>query len=114
YRALCESLAVRVVRGAWGRTFEAKGLAGQIEKDAREAIRRDESLEDGGPLRLLGLFYLRAPRWPLGPGDIEKGTQLLARARERFPAEVLNRLFYAEALLAQSESGHARRELDAI
>jgi hypothetical protein len=113
FRALCGSLAVRVTRGVFGKTFEAKSIAGQIEKDAQEAIRRDESYEDGGPLRLLGLYYLRAPRWPVGPGDVEKGTELLARARERFPQEPLNRLFYAEALV-QSDPGHARRELESI
>jgi hypothetical protein len=108
FRALCKTVHLRTK--FWGSRTAAK----EMEKDAKEAVRRDEGYESGGPLRLLGMFYLRAPRWPSGPGDVEKGTELLRRAREKYPQQALNRLFYAEALVASGEGPLARAELQGL
>ncbi len=108
YRALCQTVDVRT------KMLGAPKAAKALLRDAEEAVRRDASFDQGGPLRLLGMFYLRAPRWPKGPGDQEKGASLLKRAREQFPNHPLNRLFYAEALIALGENDKAKGELVAL
>ena len=69
-------------------------------------------LDQGGPLRVLGLLYLRAPAWPVGPGDLDAGLDLLKQAAGKYPEHPLNRLFYAQALIEADDPAGARRELD--
>jgi hypothetical protein len=69
-------------------------------------------LDQGGPLRVLGLLYLRAPAWPVGPGDLDAGLELLKQAAGKYPEHPLNRLFYAQALIEADDPAGARRELD--
>jgi tetratricopeptide (TPR) repeat protein len=69
-------------------------------------------LDQGGPLRALGLLYVKAPGWPIGPGDLDAGLDLLKQAAEKFPEHPLNHLFYAYALIAAGEKASARGELD--
>jgi hypothetical protein len=56
------------------------------------------NLDDGGPLRLLGALYLKAPAWPNGVGDRDKALELLEKAVKEHPGHPLNHLFYAQAL----------------
>ena len=76
-----------------------------------KAVELDPSVDGGGPLRLLGTLYLRAPPWPRGPGDGELALELLERAVDEYPEHPLNHFFYAEALLDDEEVEDA---LDAI
>ena len=62
-------------------------------------------LDEAGGHRVLALVLLRAPAWPIGPGDPEQG---LAHAREAvrlFPGFPPNLLALAEALAATGASG---------
>ncbi len=64
--------------------------------------------EDGGPLRVLGLLYVRAPGWPMGPGDLDAALELLRRAVRDFPDHPLNHLYLAHALVEAGEPAPAR------
>jgi tetratricopeptide (TPR) repeat protein len=58
-----------------------------------------ESLESGGPLRVLGMMYLKAPAWPSGIGDLDKALELIEKATVNYPEHPQNFMFYAEALI---------------
>lgn len=67
----------------------------------------DPGLDHAGGHRVLALVLLRAPAWPIGPGDPEQG---LAHAREAvrlYPNFPPNLLALAEALTAAGETGEA-------
>ena len=69
----------------------------------------------GGPGRVLGLVYLKAPPWPQDIGDCDKALVLLKQTAERFPQHPLNHLFFAQALWDVNESESMediRRELE--
>ena len=78
---------------------------------ALKAAGADPSLEQGGPLRVLGMLYLSAPSWPVGPGDNDEALDVLRKAVERYPSHPQNHLFYAMALMHAGESGKAADEL---
>jgi hypothetical protein len=67
-----------------------------------EALERaatvEPALDAGGPDRVLALVRLRAPGWPLGPGDAEAGLASAARAVALAPEHPPNQLALAEAL----------------
>ncbi|MBN2573236.1 MAG: tetratricopeptide repeat protein [Deltaproteobacteria bacterium] len=69
------------------------------------------ALDQGGPLRVLGLLYVKAPSWPLGPGDLEAAIELLERAARDYPEHPLNHLYLAYALLDAGERERAREEI---
>jgi len=71
---------------------------GRIAKALKISVALTPSLEQGGPLRVLGLLYLMAPPWPQGIGDGDRAIKLLASAVEQHPDHPQNHLFYARAL----------------
>ena len=77
------------------------------------ALALDEALDDGGPLRVSGLLYLRTPSWPTSIGDTEKALELLHAAAAKYPAHPLNHLALAEALVADGSYQDALLELEA-
>ncbi|MDP1664566.1 MAG: tetratricopeptide repeat protein [Methylobacter sp.] len=91
---------------------------GRLESEMKQALALSPDIDDGGPLRLLGALYLKAPAWPNGIGDIDKALELLEKAVKEHPGHPLNHLFYAQALweegeedaLAQVKSEFARGE----
>jgi hypothetical protein len=80
------------------RTFLAARKLGSLEAALKEALALVPSIDHGGPMRVLGLLYVKAPAWPQGIGDADKGLELLAKAVERHPEHPLNLLFHAQAL----------------
>ena len=70
----------------------------RLEREAARALDLTPDVDDGGPMRLLGMLYLKAPPWPSGIGDGDKAVGLLKRAVDAHPDHPLNHLFYAEAL----------------
>jgi hypothetical protein len=79
------------------------------------AYQKVPSEDWGGPGRVLGMLYLKAPSWPQNIGDWDKALALLKQTAERFPQHPLNHLFYAQALwdINESDSIEAiRRELE--
>ena len=54
----------------------------------QRAIDRDPSYDDAGPHRVMALVLIRAPGWPVGPGDAEAGLEHATKAvalRPEFP-----------------------------
>ena len=74
----------------------------------RRAIRTDPAIDQAGPHRLLAIVLLRAPGWPMGPGDAEAAlpeAQAAARAAPEFPP---NQLALGEALKKNGRRADAR------
>jgi hypothetical protein len=99
-----------------GLYVQAKGLTavGRLSELVKllKIAGQQPQIDDGGPLRVLGLLYVKAPAWPVGPGDLDLGLDLLKKASESYPEHPLNRLFYAEALIADGQRPQARAELE--
>jgi hypothetical protein len=57
----------------------------------------DPYYADAGPARVQALVLIRAPGWPLGPGDPERGLAAALRAAALRPAYAPNLLALAEA-----------------
>lgn len=72
---------------------------------------RKPDLDDGGPLRVLGLLYVKAPGWPMGPGDLDAALEVLRRAVTDFPEHPQNHLYLAHALIDAGDREQARAEL---
>lgn len=68
----------------------------------------DPGLDDGGPDRVLALVYLRAPGWPLGPGDPGAGLVAAQRAVSLAPDHPPNALALAEALARNGRRDESR------
>jgi tetratricopeptide (TPR) repeat protein len=81
----------------------------RLESEMKRAVELNPGLDEGGPLRLLGMLYLKAPPWPTGIGDPDKALELLRQAAEQYPNHPLNHLFYAQALWEVEEDGAADR-----
>jgi hypothetical protein len=71
---------------------------GRLEGAMKRALALNPDIDHGGPLRLLGALYLKAPAWPSGIGDLDKALDLLGKAVKEHPVHPLNHLFYAQAL----------------
>lgn len=85
----------------------------RLEDELIAATRLSKGVDQGGPLRLLGMLYLKAPPWPTGVGDGDKALQYLKEAVITYPTHPLNHLFYAEALFEVDEKrNEAQGEID--
>lgn len=78
--------------------LQAADNLARLEQSLNKAVRLSPAVDGGGPLRLLGMLYLKAPPWPRGIGDGDKALDLLKQAVEQYPEHPLNHLFYAQAL----------------
>jgi tetratricopeptide (TPR) repeat protein len=75
----------------------------RLEDEMKRAMDLSPDIDDGGPLRILGALYLKAPAWPNGIGDPDKALELLEKAVKKHPGHPLNHLFYAQALWDDSD-----------
>jgi tetratricopeptide (TPR) repeat protein len=80
--------------------------------NALKLAQKAESIDFGGPLRVLGMMYLKAPAWPSGIGDLDKALELFEKAVTKYPAHPQNFMFYAEALLEDDNKEKALQNLD--
>ena len=75
--------------------------AGAILTEMLATLARAEAIdplyEDAGPARVQALVWIRAPGWPLGPGDPERGLAAALRAGALRPEYPPNWLAVAEA-----------------
>ncbi len=96
--------------GVQARERPSTGLSAlpRIEAAFARAAALDPAYERGGPDRALALLYLRAPGWPTGPGDPEKGLDHARKAIALFPLEPPNLLALAEAQAANGDAAGAR------
>ena len=67
----------------------------------------DPDYDEAGPARVRALVLIRAPGWPLGPGDTEAGLVAARRAVSLRPLYPPNVLALAEALRKSGDSGGA-------
>ncbi len=79
---------------------------GRLAQEMRLAVALSPGLDEGGPLRLLGALYLKAPAWPDGMGDLDQALALLERAANEYPRHPINHLFYAQALWSEGDETH--------
>ena len=68
----------------------------------------DPTYDEAGPARVRALVLLRAPGWPLGPGDPEAAVVAARRAASLRPQYPPNLLALAEALAKTGDSKGAR------
>jgi hypothetical protein len=68
----------------------------------------DPNYDEAGPARVQALVLIRAPGWPLGPGDAEAGLAAGRRAVALRPLYPPNLLALAEALAKTGDSRGAR------
>ena len=86
--------------------------AGESLSNMLDALGRAESADpnydEAGPARVRALVLIRAPGWPLGPGDAEAGLAAARRAVSLRPLYPPNLLALAEALAKTGDGDGAR------
>ena len=80
-----------------------------IRKHGQKALDLDEDYFHGGPMRLIGRSYHKAPA-----GNLDKSIQLLEKAAEKHPAFLHNQLFLADAYISKGRKIEAKKLLDGI
>jgi len=73
-----------------------------------QAETADPNYDEAGPARVRALVLIRAPGWPLGPGDAEAGLVAARRAVALRPQYPPNLLALAEALSKTGDGNGAR------
>lgn len=82
-----------------------------IVEESELAVKLTPAFEDGAAQRLLGTLLVKAPAWPQGPGDADRGMKILQDAMEHFPARAEGYIHYADVLLDSSRVQDAQRYL---
>ena len=72
----------------------------------------DSAYDQAGPARVRALVLIRAPGWPLGPGDADAGLVAARRAATLRPQYPPNLLALAEALAKTGDSNGARESYE--
>lgn len=104
----------------WGAFGQEKGimqslaLINPIKTAAERAAELDENYFYGGPWRVLGRLYNKAPGFPFSIGNNKKAVECLEKAVNLGPKFFLNHLFLAEAYISNREKAKAREHLDWI
>lgn len=88
-------------------TTATKGLRLMVELLQRSSA-KEPRLDQAGPPRVLALLLVRAPGWPLGPGDPEAGLKAAQDAVGLFPDHAPNQLALSEALLVNGEKAASK------
>ena len=102
------ALAIALGLQARDHPSTARGGLSQMVLLLRRAALAEPDLDHAGPDRVLALVLLRAPGWPLGPGDPEEALVVAGRAAARFRDYAPNQLALSEALAANGEPVAAR------
>ncbi len=68
----------------------------------QRAIDKDPEYDLAGPHRVMALVLLRAPAWPVGPGDVEAGLEQAKKAVALRPEFPPNSFALGEALAAST------------
>jgi hypothetical protein len=97
--AACQySKAVATGMEARAHPTRAVGLLGDMLENLDNADSIDPNYDKAGPSRVRALVLIRAPGWPLGPGDADAGLAAARRAVSLQPDYPPNILALAEAL----------------
>jgi hypothetical protein len=99
-----------VALGLEARAHPAHAIA--ILNDMLATLERAEAIDPtydyAGPARVQALVWIRAPGWPLGPGDSERGLAAAERAAALRPEYPPNWLAVAEAHVKSGATVDAR------
>ena len=95
------------------RSYGVKAV-GEMEPELKRAIDIDDRYDYAGPLRVLGILYLRTPAPPVSIGSPRKGLRMLQRAVEAFPDYPENYLYLAEALRDTGRKDEARQAIQKV
>ncbi|MBI3270294.1 MAG: tetratricopeptide repeat protein [Planctomycetes bacterium] len=102
----------------YGKYGEAKGIAQSldlvdpIKEEMNTVMKLDEKFEGGGCNRVLGRLYYKLPR--MSGGSLDKAIEYLKKAIALGPNNLLNHLYYAEALKRDGKKDEAKKECDWI
>ena len=100
--------ALALGRDARDHPTQAGALLTSMLDSLAGAESADPAYDEAGPARVRALVLIRAPGWPLGPGDAEAGLVAARRAvslRADYPP---NQLALAEALRKNGDANGAR------
>lgn len=86
----------------------AVGLLGSMLQSLESAEATDPNYDKAGPARVRALVLIRAPSWPLGPGDADAGLVAARRAVALQPYYPPNVMALAEALSKTGDEAGAR------
>ena len=86
----------------------AVGLLGSMLQNLGNADASDPNYDEAGPSRVRALVLIRAPGWPVGPGDNDAGLAAARRAVSLQPDYPPNVLALAEALSKSGDEKGAR------
>lgn len=97
--------------GLQARESPSTGLSAlpNIEECFARAVAGSPDVDHAGPDRAMAVFLVRAPGWPSGPGDPEKGVLHAREAVRRSPGFPPNLVALAEALHAVGDDDGSRR-----
>ena len=90
------------------RPVQAASLLKDMLASLKQAEVLDPAYEHSGPARLTATVLLRAPGWPLGPGDADAALVAARRAVDRDPAYPPNLIALAQAQ-AKTDAGAKAR-----
>jgi tetratricopeptide (TPR) repeat protein len=101
-------LAIALGQLARERTTVGMDAMSRMVTLLQRAIRAAPQLDSAGPHRVLALLLLRAPSWPVGPGDSEAALEHARSAVRLAPQTAANQLVLGEALSANNQERAAR------
>ncbi len=107
--AACQySKAVATGMEARAHPTRAVGLLSGMLQSLGNADSTDPNYDNAGPSRVRALVLIRAPGWPIGPGDPDAGLAAARRAVSLQPDYPPNALALAEALSKTGDEKGAR------
>lgn len=105
-----------VLAGMLGDVDHDYGLdaAKTVESDMKALIESGGNLLHGGPQRVLGLLYMRAPGPPISVGSLRNARKMLSAALDKAPDWPENHLYMAELEFGdeQGDLGAAKARLE--
>jgi tetratricopeptide (TPR) repeat protein len=100
-------LAIALGQQARERPATGRDAMGKMVDLLHHAIDASPKLDAGGAHRVLAMLLLRAPGWPIGPGDNEAALEEARAAVEVAPDSIGNQLALGEALAANDHADEA-------
>lgn len=94
--------------------MQSLAMISPIKAAAEKALELDENYFYGGPWRVLGRLYHKAPGFPFSIGNSKKAVECLEKAVGLGPKFFLNRLFLAETYISNRDKAKAKEQLEWI
>ena len=101
-------LAIALGQLARERPSVGKDALSRMVSLLERAIAAAPMLDSAGPHRVLAMVLMRAPGWPLGPGDTDAALEHAREAVRLAPRDAANQLVLGDALAATDHAAEAR------